>query len=60
MEVLNETRKVSVTRHDDGFIVVGVLNHRVEDELRVNIPFHGAALDLEDGFENQDVVRFLQ
>ena len=59
VEVTNQAGKVSVARDDHRALVVGVVDHRLEDKLRVHVPLEFLAAQ-PDLLEDERVTYVLE
>lgn len=54
IEIAEETGEVSVSGDDEGLVVPIIIDHGLEDELRIDITFDFARLDRENLLKNDD------
>lgn len=60
LQIAQETGKITVTRDDQGFAIAIVINHRLEDELGIDVSLHLTLLGGKDLLEDDDESRLLQ
>lgn len=59
-EIIHEAVEITISGHDHRFLVVWKFNHRVQDELCVNIPFHHSIRQTGRWLKDDDVAVLLQ
>ena len=60
IKVFCQTPKISITRNDNSFIVIGILNHAVEYELRIHISFAFSIHTSDCRFEDKRIAIILK